>query len=302
MKTKFINKASVYVLILLLLYLLLNCSNIRSYPIISQENYTTDNYKIFLDSDVLDILKKHYKIDKKFKFSVQRSTDGQKLIVLGKFNSARIVYVIEGDKLPRKLVPPGDIAYINDREQFVAWTDNLSEEINFINGSHLTLCKYCVFGVAQGGEYYFSESVPGTIDIYTIDYPINKHIFSTKFRVSKIFATTEKMYLFGYDSPSYPRNKYQDKIICKIFKYSTDEFEEEKTINIMRPRRKSSPFFVVDFDPISEVVIVEDTQDKPIYNLSYWYKFDLRSFEMVRVGKAEGNILFIKKSIFDDNN
>jgi hypothetical protein len=285
----------------LLFFLFGGCASVVSDPM-TVSPHSNHNYSIFYKTDIVEILNKWCQIDDKFRFEIRRSSDRRKLFVFGEFNDSKTVFVIEKDRSPRKLVSPGDISFVNDNEQFVAWTNNyLTEGVNFINGDHLHLAKYGVFGVAPDGKYFFSETTPGIIDISMISFPHNLLLFSVDFRINNIYHKEGKIYLFDYDQNSYKKLGYQNKIICKIYKQVEGNFIELETIDILRPGKRSSPFFVVDFNIDSEQVIVEDTHDMPFSYLNSWYIFDFQTRKMLKIGKAEGNIMFLENNLLSSN-
>ncbi len=83
-------------------------------------------------------------------------------------------------------------------------------------------------------------------------------------------------------------------MICQVFIVAKDKLVFEKDIAINRPGGPaSSPFFVEDFDPSSNKVLLVDVSDSPFEFLTTHYMFDINSNEIIAVSKGQSHSFFL---------
>ena len=103
----------------------------------------------------------------------------------------------------KKLIPPSRRAYMNDKGEFVVWTDDIKRGIQFKDGKFRSIPVSGYFGVAPGGQFFFAGYTTGVevinnktvqvgpiryfIEIATTDNP-DRVLYSTNIGVEKFFS------------------------------------------------------------------------------------------------------------------
>jgi hypothetical protein len=203
----------------------------------------------------------------------------------------------------KKLTPPSRFAYMNDKGEFVAWFDDIDNRvIHFRNGlfrkSPMLGMTFSSFAVDPSGKYYFIKMESSLVEVASTDDP-TRVLFYSKLDADKIFFKNDKVYLFArnYSNVKGPGDYEQHEIICQILRKAGAKFELEEEIHIPRPSPRPSPFYVIDFDPWSNNVLVVDVRDMPFSFLTSWYSFDLQTKKMKKIGHAKDYGFFLKEDI-----
>lgn len=301
----------VFVLLSLNLFCLNSCSAEN------MGHYYTDVPHLFAykHDDLLNYVKKagysDFSLD-----DITRSSAGTILYLYNFYRtdkSSLILSVSAGGKI-KKLVPPSRRAYLNDQGEFVVWVDDVKKGLRFKNGYFRDIVPSGYFGVDPSGKFYFIGHTSGVkvingetvqtgplkyfTEISSIDEP-TKVLYSINIRVENIFVKDNRIYLFARDLCNFKGlgNYEECEIICQILKKMDSKFELEEEIHIPRPKPRSSPFAVVDFDPWSDNVLLIDERDMPFSFLTAWYLFDLKSKKMTKIGRAKDYGFFLREDI-----
>jgi len=121
------------------------------------------------------------------------------------------VLVIGGGRVIRRLERPARLAYLNDQEQFVAWTDDLKKGVTLRNGTHIDVAPLeGRFGVDWSGQYFFNANVRTHVtQIASIAEP-RKILATSDLHPYAIFAGENRIYLCGWNGSS-------SVSICEIY-------------------------------------------------------------------------------------
>jgi hypothetical protein len=186
--------------------------------------------------DIHDQLYSHgYSTD--FTWMVRRNSAGSR-VYLYEWPKARGLMIVEGGRVVRQMQRPAERAFLNDDEQFVAWSDDLQKGVAFIDGSHRDL-RSGEFDVDPGGNYFVIGGGYGeTSEIAAIAHPM-RTLALTKVEAQRIFANDDKVYLLGLA---------QDRsLVCQTYIVTAESAAliDEQTI--------AKPFHeVLDMDPTTE--------------------------------------------------
>ena len=88
-----------------------------------------------------------------YTWMVRRNSSGSR-VYLYEWPKADGILVVERGQVVKRIGRPAQVAYLNDQEQFVAWTDDLKRGISFNNGSHRDVASMGSFDVDPGGRYF----------------------------------------------------------------------------------------------------------------------------------------------------
>ena len=159
---------------------------------------------------------------------VRRNSAGTRLY-LYPFSKDAEILVVQGGRVVRTLRRPGEVAYLNDEEQFVAWTNDLKKGVNFINGGHRDVPFMGSIDVDPGGQY-FVISAPktsavtdakgpsvvigvGTSQIAAIAHPM-RVLATAPLNTERIFQHDNKIYLIG--------SRQDDSFVCQTYEIGAD--------------------------------------------------------------------------------
>ncbi len=235
-------------------------------------------------------------------------------------NNTSKIFSVSADGEPVKLNPPAKFAYLNDKNEFVVWFDDIKKGIHFQNGTIRNIIPiFGYFGIDPSGQFFFIGHTSGievinnqtvqigplqySTEIASTDHP-NTALYSTNIMVGKIFFKDNRIYLFARQYSNFKGlgNYDEHEIICQILKKIGSKFQLEQEIHIPRPKRSPSPFAVVDLDPWSDNVLLVDVKDMPFSFLTSWYLFDLKTRKMTKIGLAKDYGFFLKEDILKKTN
>lgn len=269
---------------------------------------------VYDKGEILNYLKKHgysgFRPNE-----IKRDSMGTTLFIYGYSDdkSDKIFSVSKAGKI-KMLVPPAINTFMDDNGEFIAWSQNIGEGINFKNGKFRSLSFFDNFHIALGGQFF---SISRTFGIEIINHqtvqvePIkhftkiastedpDKVLYSTTLGVDDIFFKDNKIYLFTrpHCNFKYPGNYEECEIICQILKKSDDDYKLDEEIHIPRPKPSPSPFAVIDLDPWSDNVLLVDVVDPPFSFLTSWYVFDLKTKKLTKIGRSKDYGFFLKEDI-----
>jgi hypothetical protein len=287
-----------YLLLLVLVFMHSLCE--RSNVIAADKSEIPNIYN-YTYADIKSFLSTHYPNENLVFQSIRRNSSGTKLYIhcsSGK-NKNNIIIVVPLVGKNKEIISPAKVAYINDNEDIVVWSDNLSQIIHFKKNISKKMMKVGEYGsgsfcIDLSGKYFAIETQPGITEVFDIENP-NQSIFQTEQRINRIFLKQDKIYLFDYDNQYYEKKRQHEKIICQIYGKNDSSYKLEDKFHIQRPSTRPSPFVIVDMDTESENVIVEDVRDNPLSFLTSLYLFDLKIKKISKIGRAKGNYIFFLK-------
>jgi hypothetical protein len=222
---------------------------------------------------------------------VSRNSNGTELRFFSKLKKKVITVSCDGSI--KELDIPGFPTWLNDNHDAVAWHDWDKSVVYYENGMHDNISE--AFGRGSGpdpsGNYFVKYSSPSygiplsescSTEIYTIKGPDSPVATVAVCGIRKIFSKADKVFLFGND---YHEKIHNDKIITvHIFQKNNDGLMQVETIAIQPPRISPAPFYVEDFSPWDDDVLLIDVYDMP--RRSVWHSFNLRTHEMKEIGKV----------------
>ena len=191
--------------------------------------------------DIYDQLRSHgYSTN--FTWEVRRNSAGSR-VYLYEWPEGHGVMIVEGGRVVRQIQRPAQLAFLNDDEQFVAWTDDLKKGVTLIDGSHRDL-RSGQFDVDPGGNYFVVGGGYGeTSEIATIAHPM-RTLALAKVGAQRIFANDNKLYVLGFAQDG--------ALVCQTYGVTAESavLIDEQTI--------AGPVHeVLDMDPTTERVVVE---------------------------------------------
>src|ERR1051326_8609264 len=125
------------------------------------------NLFVYSKNDFSDFLKKYgHKEDSLLK--VDRDSLGTRLYF--HFEDGPVLFV-GAEGIQRRVKRPAKVAFVNDRGEFVAWTNDYGDGVNFNNGMKVKLPKFARFGIDYNGQYYFIQSGSQSTDIFRTAKP-----------------------------------------------------------------------------------------------------------------------------------
>jgi hypothetical protein len=246
---------------------------------------------------------------------IERNSSGTRLY-LRDFKD-NILLSISGNGKIKEFPSRARFIYLNEKEEIVAWYDDIKKGIHFRNAAVLAVPLFTAFGIDPGGKFFFVSKNEGVIvdpngqqaypskiepttSVASVNDPLTP-LIKTRIMGERIFFKNGKIYLFAraYRNFRGPGDYEQHEIICQIFKNNgSGTFELEEEIHIHRPSPRSSPFGVIDMDLWSEKVLIEDVRDMPFSFLTSWYLYDLKLKKMTKIGRRkDGYAFFLQNDI-----
>jgi hypothetical protein len=219
----------------------------------------------------LDIENQVYKLgySKDYDYQVRRNSTGSRVYIYQR-GPGRGLIVVEGGRVVRQMQRPGDLAFLNDDEQFVAWTDDLKAGVSFLNGIHLN-SHGGLFDVDYGGHYFVIGSGNGeTSEIGKVEDPTHP-LAVARIEPLRIFAGYEYVYLVGW-----ARDR---SLICQTYAVRDGRlaFVNERTV--------AKPFSdLLDMDPATERIIVTETVVAYAVSVSYVVQLNTGQREFLGLG------------------
>lgn len=199
--------------------------------------------------------------------SVRRNSLGTGLRFLGVIKPSGEVFVMTLSSLGRRMTKaPGRIAYLNDQDDVVAWTDDVKQGINFASGYLLRLPKYGLFDVDPSGKHFVIGEKPSSTWIGEVDRPGDRVCLSTNLLATRVFEQAGQLLVFGaiYEIR---RGKTNRLTACLIIEKDKGGYRVQKQL--------SFPWSggVIDIDPHTGRFLLENDSDM----FPRWFVFDAKS-------------------------
>ena len=245
---------------------------------------------IIKESRVDSFLKRHG-YSGSMHFELRRNSNGSALYITDLFGTALVT--ISSDGTVEHHVKPGGLAYLNDRGEFVAWWDDNDGGVRFATGD---VCDVPRSGVDPGGEYFLWVGPKGAREIRATTNP-TETLGKSRLPLEWIFARDGKVLAFARGRRKGPRpyTYEQYEIVCQRFRVDSDKVILEDEVHILRPSPGPSPFIVEDADCQADLVLLKDIHDPPFSFRTSWFIYDLKTKELVRVGRAKRFALFLSE-------
>jgi hypothetical protein len=181
---------------------------------------------------------------------VRRNSSGARLYIYESESAGLGIFIIEGGRVIRKIERPGLVAYLDDNERFVAWTNDLKRGVDLAGGKHLDVVPITgAFGVDWSGKFFFNADSPKSITtVGTIANP-TQILVTSRMRVPyHIFAGDDALYLCG-PAGSEPMS------VCEVYHVSSSKATLVQTREIPDSRD------VLDVDPKTGRMLVLEASD-----------------------------------------
>jgi|UPI00056E8496 hypothetical protein len=213
---------------------------------------------------------------------VERNGDGTQLRIWGSSCASKSVLVLRLDGRAVTTPTVGDLSYLNDAGDVVAWYDFGHRAMIFRDRTAFRPWEFGFFGVDRGGRYFFVQLEPRVTSVGPVDRPKNLFRISD-FEAREIFASGNRVYLFEMGGPA---------VRCAVVEESQMGFSLAAEITIPRPGGSApTPYYVEDMDTRSGRVLLRDVFDKPFP--SYWYLFDFNTRRIEKIGRAKHRAFFL---------
>ena len=176
-----------------------------------------------------------------YAWGVRRNSSGSR-VYLYEGPKGRGVLIVEGGRVVRQVERPGDVAFLNDDEQFVAWADDFEKGATFGNGGHRDL-RGGPFDVDPGGRYFVIGGGYGeTSEIAAVAEPA-RTLARAKLQAQRIFAAENKIYLLGSGQGG--------SLVCQTYAVTAESaslIDEQRIAGLAHE--------VLDMDPTTERIVI----------------------------------------------
>lgn len=231
---------------------------------------------------------------KKGAMNISRNSDGTAIRILSRHRNKFVIITYDGSIT--KLDAPGYPAWLNDENQVVAWHDRNKGIVHYKDrfSEKISTSFNPQSGPDPSGKY-FIKSISGldnasitmscSTDIYSIESPSRSLAKVNICASQKIFLKNKKIYLFGKDySSGGSREKKNSTIFLNILQIKgVNNLTLLDSANIKRPRISPAPFYISDFSPWEDEVLLVDGYDPPFRSKLYLYNLKIKIME--KVGK-----------------
>jgi len=212
---------------------------------------------------------------------VRRNSAGTAMYITGVDGKQTAMLGPSGNKLLKK---PAGIAFATDDGDWCAWSESDSGAMKLARGDSKTGPE---FDVDPSGRYYFSRAKPGAQLELGECRAARAQSVPVDLFAERLFAQGDHLYVVGHKQ--IVADEFQ--ILCAVFRDSGTSFVFEKLVPLARLRQ---PFAIVDMDPSSGRVLLEETRDLPFQ--SKWLLSDFQGSHK-RLGGAKDFGLFLKADV-----
>lgn len=224
---------------------------------------------------------------------LERNYTGDKLLFKPLYNSLKMfVLNMNGDLV--LIEQPASIAYLNEKDEFVIWTNDLKKEINFWDGSRtVAVANLHLSCIDLSGRYFVASTNSGS-EIRETMNP-EKSLFLISGHPDSIYSKNGKIYLFETVTERVPYSMIKG-IHCEVYSHGSEGVVLQESFFIKRPSGGGgSPFLIEDFDNNwSDVMVIRDVTDTGIDD---FYLFDLKQKNLQKLGSFDGQFFFLKSDI-----
>lgn len=227
---------------------------------------------------------------------VRRNSTGSKLYVYP-FSPTAPILIVEGGRVTKALRRFAEVAFLNDAEQFVAWTDDLRNGVAFLGGDRLNVPRFGTFDVDPGGRYFVlgagrmqhgagGEMLGlggGSGVIGAVAQP-NRILARPAIHPDRIFADQNVVYLTGWDDSG--------SLVCKRY-----EVRNDGLVSTSEQALAISDDTVTDMDPVGPRILIEKQKHFFGFPFAGVYLLDLNNNHQKRIGSAQGPGLFLQPGV-----
>jgi hypothetical protein len=213
-----------------------------------------------------------------------RNASGDRVYLQASAPSPGELLVLSVKDVPHRLKPPGFLWALGDDLKFAAWREG--DGLRFATGEwHQIPGLGMPPGVggssvrfSPGAGYYFVAR-GSTTELFSLRAP-GKLLVRANLFARSLFTTGSQLVVFGYESIS--GDPAERNIRGEIYDVSSTVVHK-RSVRVPRRRSEASPFFVVDFDPRSNVALCEDVHD---IRDPEWLLYELAGDRLTSLGPA----------------
>ncbi|MDP1992149.1 MAG: hypothetical protein Q8K00_14145 [Syntrophales bacterium] len=217
---------------------------------------------------------------------IRRNATGTELLIIKMLKSNGKALVVSCNGSIKEIDIPSNNVWLNEEYQALAWLDWKEKNVvvRYRNGQAEKLSNFRVDKRADPSGLYFMKSkmtiardeYDSTL-IYSIDAPLEPLVEIRDFFGQRIFSKGNKVYLFG--------NYYGDRdkqYDFYVFERKGTTLTQQDKVIIRRPREAPTSFFVRDFSPWDDDVLITDSRD---FGRSDLYLYNIHTKELKKIGK-----------------
>jgi len=255
----------------------------------------------FYQWDAVDLnkcLRNHLRTDQ-YCYDVHRNSLGTRVYVAMLGVGDRTILAVNSPTDVRKITVPGQLLFLDDDGEAVAWCDDVTLGCNFQSDRKLLqqIPEFGRIGFSAGGRYYFVSAPFGPSSLYRSDRP-GELLVTVDIPGETLFQLGEDLCLFGMDlKRGVPGmgNEYSKIPFCLLTKQISGGYSV-KYHSIPRPEPGYRPFYASDFDPTSSSVLCSDLREGGFIP-TRWLIHDLKSGKQELVPNAARFGLYLAKNV-----
>ncbi len=222
-------------------------------------------------------------------FSLIRNASGDQIIFKecsGLKKEKRII--VASSNTIKILKQPAEVSFLNDSDEFIAWSDNLAEGITFRDQGKLIVKRFDRFGFDPSRTYFYLGAEIRKTNC------IEKPIIKLECSPDTIFSKDCRIFVFSAEGIRVPYSIITG-INCIVFKENNTSFITDSELIIPRATQAASPYYVEDMNPwADDEVLIRDVYD---YKPDFHHLFNLKTQEFETIGRFDGWIFFLKEDI-----
>jgi len=183
-----------------------------------------------------------------------------------------------------------------NQAEFLSWYRS-GRDITTPEGARRSPLPFGRISTDPTGYYFFVNIGDNETAVASTQDP-SKALYIGLFSGQAIFSRAGAVYLFGQDRSWYRAHGTTRELICHVLSPGHGGLSLVRAVRIPRPGEPvevGSPFYVADMSPFSEMVILVDARDLPLWDR--WVLFDIGTGRSAVLGRARGHALFLADDI-----
>jgi len=182
---------------------------------------------------------------------------------------------------------PGSVVYLNSSDQAVAWSDDLSDGVHFVNGYFLKLPKFGLFDITPSGNYFIIGGNPTTTWIGRTTHPESQTCISSNIVASRVFEASGRLFVAGQAYDRTPNGGFNQATVCLVLSVGTNSFELLNTIRF--PMIAS----IEDISETGEHILLKEVTEFS----SYWLLYDATTLKTERIESSAASCFFLRTNM-----
>ena len=184
--------------------------------------------------------------------NVRRNGMGTKLYCVGlNDNNKKTVFVLSATT--NWFMPcPGAIAFLNEQQEIVAWTDDYKQGIHLRGGQFLTLPLNALFDIDPSGEYFIIGEKPSRTWLGRINSPETRICLTNNLLAQSIFTRNGEILIAGWMYPT--RESTRGIATCVVIQPMGENYRIDRQFNF-------SWGSVVEVDPYTDRLALRERSD-----------------------------------------